>query len=156
VPRVTSREKTAALKAAVDNLMRKFNDYITISAPPWLDTIASSTSMEEMMMQLYIIQNDIQDILEAVHNPPGKRKQCTSNQDSKPIMPTLKNRQLATQKPWDTSPEYSPIYSCYATTATQEVLDSLIIKYPPCQLTTAITSATPTPPPDGITPYNVG
>jgi hypothetical protein len=30
--------------------------------------------MEEMMMQLSHIQHNIQDILEAVCNPPGKRK----------------------------------------------------------------------------------
>jgi hypothetical protein len=30
--------------------------------------------MEEMMMQLSHVQHDIQDVLEAVRNPPGKRK----------------------------------------------------------------------------------
>jgi hypothetical protein len=30
--------------------------------------------MEEMMIQLSQIEHDIQDILEAIHNPPGKRK----------------------------------------------------------------------------------
>jgi hypothetical protein len=70
----TSREETAALKAAVDNLTKKLNNTIIITAHPSLDTIAPSASMEEMMMQLSIIQNDIQDILEVVRNPPGKRK----------------------------------------------------------------------------------
>jgi hypothetical protein len=69
-----SREETAALKAAVDNLMKKLDDTIAITARPPPDTMAPSTSMEEMTMQLSIIQNDIQDILEAVRNPPGKRK----------------------------------------------------------------------------------
>jgi hypothetical protein len=75
----TSREETAALKAAVDNLTRNFDDHIAISAPPSPDTTASSTSMEEMTMQLCVIQNEIQDVLEAVRNPPSKRKRCTSN-----------------------------------------------------------------------------
>jgi uncharacterized protein (DUF4415 family) len=146
-----SREETAALKAAVDNLTRKFDDHIAISAPPSPDTTASSTSMEEMTMQLCIVQNDSQDVLEAVRNPPGKRKRCTSNQDTKPTMPMPKNRQPATQKPRDASPEHSLMHSCHATTAAQEALDSLIIKYPPRQLATATTSVTPTPPPDGPT-----
>jgi hypothetical protein len=30
--------------------------------------------MEEMMMQLSHIQHDIQDVLEAIHSPPSKRK----------------------------------------------------------------------------------
>jgi hypothetical protein len=62
-----------------------------------------------------------------------------------------KNRRPATQRPRDTSPEHSLIHSCHATTATQEVLDALMIKYPPRQIATATTSVTPTPPPDGPT-----
>jgi hypothetical protein len=46
--------------------------------------------MEEMTTQLSHIQNDIQDILGAVHNPPGKRTGCISNQDNK--LMTLTNR----------------------------------------------------------------
>jgi hypothetical protein len=49
----TSREETAALKAAVDNLTRRFDDHIAISAPPSPDTMASSTSMEEMTITDY-------------------------------------------------------------------------------------------------------
>jgi hypothetical protein len=70
----TSREERAALRAAVDNLMKKLDDTIAIIAYPLLDTIAPSASMEEMIIQLSIIQNNIQDILEIVDNPPGKRK----------------------------------------------------------------------------------
>jgi hypothetical protein len=69
-----SRAETAALKAAVDTLTWKFNEQITIPAPPSPDLTASSTMIEEIMMQLSIIQHDIKDILEAVCNPPGKRK----------------------------------------------------------------------------------
>jgi hypothetical protein len=67
------------------------------------------------------------------------------------MMPTPKNQQPATQKHRDASPEHSLMHSCHATTATQEALNSLMIKYPPHQLATATTSATPTPPPDGPT-----
>jgi Lhr-like helicase len=69
-----SREETAALKDAVDALTKRINENITIPAPPSPDLMASSTTMEEMMMQLSVIQHDLQDVLEAVRNPPGKRK----------------------------------------------------------------------------------
>jgi regulator of replication initiation timing len=67
-----SREETAALKVAVDTLMKKLNENIAITTPPSPNTATSSTAMEEMMMQLSHIQHDIQDILDAVRNPPGK------------------------------------------------------------------------------------
>jgi regulator of replication initiation timing len=88
----SSREETVALKAAVDTLTKKLDDNIAISAPPSPDTTASSTSIEEMTMQLSNVHNDIQDILEAVRNPPSKRKQHTSNQDTELMMLTPKNR----------------------------------------------------------------
>jgi hypothetical protein len=69
-----SRAETAALKAAVDTLTWKFDEQSAIPAPPLPDLTASSTTMEEMTMQLSIVQHDIQDVLEAVRNPPGKRK----------------------------------------------------------------------------------
>jgi hypothetical protein len=83
-----SREETAALKAAVDSLTQKIDKQHTIPAPPSPDMSASPTTMEEMTMQLSVVQHDIQDILEAVRNPPGKRKRCTSNQDAEPTMLT--------------------------------------------------------------------
>jgi hypothetical protein len=83
-----SRRETAALQAAVDTLTRKLNEHTAISGPPSPEIRASSTCMEEMMMQLSIVQYDVQDVLEAVHNPPGKRKRCTSNQDTEPTMLT--------------------------------------------------------------------
>jgi hypothetical protein len=74
----TSRGETALLKAAVDTLMKKLDENSAISAPPSPETTTTSTAMEEMMMQLSHIRNDIQDILDAVRNPPGKRKRRTS------------------------------------------------------------------------------
>jgi hypothetical protein len=90
-----SREETAALKAAVDTLMKKLDENIDTAMPPSPDTTISSTSMEEMTMQLSLIQNDIQDILAAVCNPPGKRKRRTSGQQNEPTTPT--NSRPATQ-----------------------------------------------------------
>jgi hypothetical protein len=69
-----SREETVALEAAVDTLMKRIDETIAITMPPAPDTITSSTVMEEMTMQLSHIQNDIQDILDAIRNPPSKRK----------------------------------------------------------------------------------
>jgi hypothetical protein len=103
-----SREETAALKAAVDALMKKLEENTVISTPPSPDTMASSTTMEEMTMQLSHVQHDIQDILDAVRNPPGKRKRCTSNQENEPTTQT--NRRPATQRHGDASPEHSLIY----------------------------------------------
>jgi septation ring formation regulator EzrA len=74
-----SRAETAALKAAVDTLTQKFDEQTATPAPPSPDLTASSTTMEEMMMQLSVVQHNIQDVLEAVRNPPGKRKRRTSN-----------------------------------------------------------------------------
>jgi hypothetical protein len=70
----TSREETAMLKAAVDSLTKKLDKHTTISTPPSPGTATTSTAMEEMTMQLSHVQNDIQDILAAVRNRPGKRK----------------------------------------------------------------------------------
>jgi phage tail tube protein FII len=69
-----SREETAALKAAVDALTKKIDETTATTAPPSPATATSSTTMEEMTMQLSVVQHDIQDVLEAVRNPPGKRK----------------------------------------------------------------------------------
>jgi hypothetical protein len=83
-----SRKEKAVLQAAVDNLTCKLDEHTTISASPSPEIMASSTTMEEMTMQLSIVQHNISDILAAVHNPPSKRKWCASNQDAEPTMPT--------------------------------------------------------------------
>jgi hypothetical protein len=51
----TSREETAALKAAVDSLTQKLDEQLAIPAPPSPDLLASPTTMEEMTMQLSVI-----------------------------------------------------------------------------------------------------
>jgi chromosome segregation ATPase len=140
-----SRDETAALKAAVDTLTKKLDENIATTVPPSPETVTSSTAMEEMTMQLSNVQHDIQDILDAVRNPPGKRKRHTSNQDNEPTTPT--NRRPATQRHHDASLEHSLMHSCHAISTTQEALDALMIKYPLCQLAIDSTSAKPTPPP---------
>jgi hypothetical protein len=128
-----SRAERAALKAAVDTLTQKFDEQTATPAPPLPDLMASSTTMEEMTMQLSVVQHDIQDILEAVRNPPGKRKRRTSNQDAEPTTPT--NQRLATNRRHDASPEHSMMHSKHATSAAQDALDALKLKYPPRPLT---------------------
>jgi hypothetical protein len=140
-----SREKTAALKVAVDTLTKKLDENITITAPPSQETATSSTTTEEMTMQLSDVQHDIQDVLDAIRNPPGKRKRRTSDQNNELTAPM--NRWPATQRHRDASPEHSLMHSHHATSAAQEALEALRIKFPPCQLTIASTSAKPTPPP---------
>jgi hypothetical protein len=141
-----SREETAALKAAVDALTQKPDQHIAIPAPPSPDLMASSTTMDEMTMQLTIVQHDIQDILDAVRNPPGKRKCRTSNQDTEPTMPT--NRPPATNRQRPASPEHSLMHSKHATSTTQDALDALMIKYPARPLVITSTEATTDPLPD--------
>jgi hypothetical protein len=141
-----SRKETAALKAAVDTLTWKFDEQIAIPAPPSPDLTASSTMMEEMTMQLSVVKHDIQDVLEAVRNPPGKRKRRTSNQDTEPTMPT--NRRPATNRQRAASPEHSLMHSQHATSAAQDALDALLTKYPLRPLTITSTEATTDPLPD--------
>jgi hypothetical protein len=83
-----SREETAALKAAVDTLTKKLDEKIATTAPPSPETATSSLAMEEMTMQLSHVEHDIQDVLDAVRNPPGKRRGRTSYQDNEPMTPT--------------------------------------------------------------------
>jgi hypothetical protein len=144
-----SRAETAALKAAVDTLTQKYDEQIATPAPPSPDLTASSTTMEEMTMQLSIVQHDIQDILEAVRNPPGKRKRRTSNQDAEPTTPT--NQRPATNRQRDASPEHSMMHSKHATSATQDALNALKLKYPLRPLTITSTEATTDPLPDSPT-----
>jgi hypothetical protein len=144
-----SREETAALKAAVDSLTQKIDKQLALLAPPSPDLSASPTTMEEMTMQLSVVQHDIQDVLEAVRNPPGKRKRRTSNQDTKPTTPT--NRRPATNKQRDASLEHSLMHSQHVTSAAQDALDALMRKYPPCPLAITSTEVTTDPLPNSTT-----
>jgi hypothetical protein len=141
-----SREEKAALKAAVDSLTQKIDEQLAIPAPPSPDLSASPTTMEEMTMQLSVIQHDIQDVLEAVRNPPGKRKRRTSNQDAEAT--TLTNRRPATNKQRDALPEHSVMHSQHVTSAAQDALDALMRKYPPHPLAITSTEATTDPLPN--------
>jgi hypothetical protein len=132
-----STAETAAFKATVDTLMKQLDEHIVFPALPLRDPMASSTTMEEMTMQLSVVQNDIQEVVEAVRNPPGKRKRRGSDQNTEPATPI--NRRPATHKARDASPEHSLMHSQHATSAAQDALDALMRKYPPRPL--AITSA---------------
>jgi hypothetical protein len=138
--------ETAALKATVDTLTKQLNKRIVFPALPLPDPMASSTTMEEMMIQLSVVQNDIQDVLAAVRNPPGKRKRRGSDQNTEPT--TLTNRKPATTKQCDASREHSLMHSQHATSDTQDALDALMRKYPPRPLTITSTEATPDPLPN--------
>jgi regulator of replication initiation timing len=138
--------ETAALKATVDTLTKQLDEHIVFPALPLPDPMASSTTMEEMMMQLSVVQNDIQDVLEAIRNPPGKRKRWGSDQNTGPTTPT--NQRPATNKKRDASPEHSLMHSQHATSAAQDALDALMRKYPPRPLAITSTEATTDPLPD--------
>jgi regulator of replication initiation timing len=141
-----STAETAALKATVDTLTKQLDEHIVFLGLRLPDPTASSTTMEEMTMQLSVVQNDIQDVLEAVRNPPGKRKRRGSDQNTGPTMPT--NQRPATNKKRDALPEHSLMHSQHATSAAQDALDALMCKYPPCPLVITSTEATTDPLPD--------
>jgi hypothetical protein len=67
--------------------MKELNKHIVFPALPLPDPVTSPSAMEEMMMQLSHVQHDIQDILEAIHNHPSKRKRWGSDQNTGPTMP---------------------------------------------------------------------
>jgi hypothetical protein len=83
-----STAETAALKATVDTLTKQLDEHIVLPALPVPDPVTSPSAMEEMTMQLSHVQHDIQDVLEAVRNPPGKRKRRGSDQNTGPTTPT--------------------------------------------------------------------
>ncbi|KAI5812607.1 hypothetical protein BZA77DRAFT_359208 [Pyronema omphalodes] len=140
----STQAETAALKAAVDDLTMKIAEQQqVISAPPSPNLTASSSAMEEMTMQLSVVQHDIQDVLDAVRNPPGKRKRRGSGQNTEPTSPT--NRRLVNHKPRATSPVRSLMHSKHATTAAQEKLDALKLTSPLPPLAITSTEATPEP-----------
>jgi hypothetical protein len=141
-----STAETAALKATVDTLTKQLDEHIIFPALPHLDPATSPSAMEEMTMQLSHIQHDIQDVLEAVRNPPGKRKRRGSDQNTGPTTPT--NQRPATNKKRDASPEHSLMHSQHATSTTQDALDALMRKYPPRPLAITSTEAMTDPLPD--------
>ncbi|KAI5806013.1 hypothetical protein BZA77DRAFT_363242 [Pyronema omphalodes] len=99
-----------------------------------------------MTMQLSVVQHDIQDVLDAVRNPPGKRKRRGGDHNTEPTSPT--NRRPVNDKPRATSPVRSLMHSKHATTAAQDKLDALKLTSPLPLLTITSTNATPQPHPD--------
>jgi hypothetical protein len=73
-----SCEENTLLKAAVEELTRKITEQASPPTPPSLDIANDSSTGEEISLQLLDIQRDIQDVLEAVRNPAGKRKRAPS------------------------------------------------------------------------------
>ncbi|KAI5817775.1 hypothetical protein BZA77DRAFT_352337 [Pyronema omphalodes] len=138
--------ETAALKAAVDTLTKQLDERIVPQALPLPGPPTSPSAMEEMTMQLSHVQHDIQDVLHTVRNPPGKRKRRGSDQNTGPTTPT--NQRPAINKKRDASPEHSLMHSQHATSAAQDALDALMLKYPPRPLAITSTEATTNPAPD--------
>jgi hypothetical protein len=141
-----STAETAALKATVATLTKQLDEHIVFPALPPPDTATSPSAMAEMTMQLSHVQHDIQNVLEAIRNPPGQRKQRGSDQNTGPTTPT--NQRPASNKKRDASPEHSLMHSQHATSATQDALDDLMRKYPPRPLAITSTEATTDPLPD--------
>jgi hypothetical protein len=74
-----SCEENALLKAAIEELTRKIMEQTSAPTSPSPDIANNPSTGEEMSLQLFDLQRDIQDVLEAVRNPAGKRKCAPSN-----------------------------------------------------------------------------
>jgi hypothetical protein len=99
--------------------------------------------MEEMSLQLYRVQQGIEDILDAVHNPAGKRKYSLNSEydNTEPQSPTTcwqlpQNRR-------DVSPTYGLMHSRHAATAAQDALDAHTWQCAPYLTTQPLTTIPP-------------
>jgi hypothetical protein len=135
-----SCEENTLLKAVIQELMTKITEQASPTTPPSPDIANNPSSGEEMSLQLFDVQRDIRDVLEAVHNPVGKRK-CTpsTNYDDAEIT-SSSARQPTPRHPREASPIHSLMHSRHATTAAQEELDALANKSSPSSLTTMPTA----------------
>jgi hypothetical protein len=70
-----SREETALLEAAIDTLTQKLEESTAIPTPPSPEIAPSTSSAVEEKS----LQQDIQDVLDAVRNTVSKRKRTVSN-----------------------------------------------------------------------------
>ncbi|KAI5809405.1 hypothetical protein BZA77DRAFT_361608 [Pyronema omphalodes] len=139
----STQAQVADLTAAVDALTKETKDQHVNSVPPSPTTTPSSAAMEEVTMQLSVVQNDIQDVLDAVRNLPGKTKRRGSDQNTEPTSPTY--RRPSNHRPRASSPERSLMQSKHATTAAQDKLDANKLKSSPPLPVISSTEVTPEP-----------
>jgi hypothetical protein len=75
-----SCEQNTHLKAVIEDLMYKITEQTATPTPPSLDIITNNPSaIQEMSLQLFDVQCNIQNVLDMVCNPIGKTKRATSN-----------------------------------------------------------------------------
>jgi hypothetical protein len=142
--------ENTVLKTAIEDLTQQIMNQTVMPSPPSPTTdITTSSTMEEMTLQILDVQRDIQDMLDAVGNPTGKRKCAHSNtytpDDEQLTSPTA--RRPTAQKQCDVSPVHSLMHSCHVTTAAQEVLDAFALsssQNPPAKTLTDVTDPTRT------------
>jgi hypothetical protein len=141
-----SREENTLLKAAVEELTRKITEQASPPTPASLEIANDPSAGEEMSLQLFDVQRDIRDVLEAVRNPTGKRKRAPSTNYHDVERTSSSTRRPTPRRPREASPVHSLMHSRHATTAAQEELDALANKSSPSSLTTMPTAAAqPTP-----------
>jgi hypothetical protein len=83
-----SREENTLQKAAIEELMRTIMEQTSPATPLSLDIANNPSARQEMSLQLYDVQRDIQDMLEVVCNPAGKRKCAPSTNYDDAEMPS--------------------------------------------------------------------
>jgi hypothetical protein len=83
-----SREENGQLRTEIHQLMHAIMDLTILPPPPLLTTVTdTSSTVEEMSLQLCGVQQDLQDVLDAVRHTMGKRKCAAStNHDIAELM----------------------------------------------------------------------
>jgi hypothetical protein len=84
-----SYEEYTLLKAVIEELMRMIMEQTLPPTPPSPDITNNPSAGEEMSLQLFNVQRNIQDMLEVVHNPMGKRKHAPSTNYNYDDMDTM-------------------------------------------------------------------
>jgi hypothetical protein len=80
--------------------------------------------MEEMSLQLYGVQQGIEDVLDAVRNPAGKRKCSPNSEYDNTELQSPTTRQQLPQKQCDASPTHGLMQSRHAAATAQDALDT--------------------------------
>jgi hypothetical protein len=94
-----SREENTLLKAAIEELTRKITEQSSPPTPPCPEIANNPCAGQEMSLQLFDIQRDIQDVLEVVRNPRGKRKYALSTNYNDPEMMSSSTRRPTPRRP---------------------------------------------------------
>jgi hypothetical protein len=148
-----SRVETTVLRAEIETLTRKLEDYTATPPPPSPAIPTSSPSaMEEMSLQLYGVQQGSEDVLDAVRNPAGKRKRSPNSEYDNTEPQSRTTRRQLPQKRCDASPTHGLMYPRHAAATAQDALDARMRQCAPRPTAEPSTIAPPHTPPTNAEP----